>query len=89
MPLGIDDLISCKDKRYRVSCDEIICDFELYDRIAATLGNTKSSSDAQEILSLYAGEYLSDFEAFWAIPKRIMYHRIYEKALGICHSLMS
>jgi LuxR family maltose regulon positive regulatory protein len=85
-PLAIDNLISCKDKRYRVCRDEIICDFELYNRIAATLENTKSCSDAQEILSLYAGEYLSDFEAFWAIPKRIMYHSIYEKALEICQS---
>lgn len=87
-PLAIDDLITCTDKRYRVCRDEIICDFELFDKAAAALKMTESSLDAQEILGLYTGEFLSDFEAFWAIPKRIMYHRIYERALEVCNLAM-
>jgi two-component SAPR family response regulator len=34
------------------------------------------------ILSLYKGEYLSDFEAHWAAAKRLRYADIYRRALS-------
>jgi hypothetical protein len=36
-------------------------------------GNNRSLEAAQKILTLYKGEYLADFEALWAIKKRINY----------------
>lgn len=41
-----------------------------------------SGEAAQKILSLYKGEYLADFEALWAISKRIRYSEAYEAALS-------
>lgn len=39
---------------------------------------------ANRLLSLYKGEYLSDFEALWASAKRIRYREIYEEAAKYC-----
>jgi len=41
---------------------------------------------AKKLLSLYKGEYLSDFEALWAVEKRIRYHEAYEEIAGYCLS---
>jgi len=41
-----------------------------------------SDKAAQKLLSLYRGEYLSDFEAFWAVGKRIKYRALFKKALA-------
>ncbi len=80
-PLGIKQLILCREKRYSVCRDEFVCDFELFKR-AAQKNQEASSGYKDEILSLYSGEYLSDFEAFWATPKRIKFEKIYEDALN-------
>jgi len=46
------------------------------------LNNTKEL--ARKLLSLYKGEYLSNFEAHWANAKRIRYHEIYEEVKKYC-----
>ena len=79
-PLGIDGLIQCRDKRYRVCRDEISCDFELFERAAEKKVPIDGGASAA-LLSLYSGEYLEDFEAFWATAKRIEYHKLYEGAV--------
>ena len=81
-PLGIDGLIQCRNKRYWVFRDEISCDFELFDR-ASEKKMPIDSSTSTALLSLYGGEYLADFEAFWATAKRIKYHKLYEEALQV------
>lgn len=81
-PLGIDGLIQCHNKRYWVFRDEIFCDFELFDR-ASEKKMPIDSSTSTALLSLYGGEYLADFEAFWATAKRIKYHKLYEEALQV------
>lgn len=80
-PLGIDSLVLCSEKRYRISRKELVCDFELFE---STAENSDVSSENRDtaILSLYSGEYLEDFEAVWATAKRIEYQKIYEKALN-------
>ena len=75
-PLGIESLIVCHDKRYSICRKELVCDFELFRHAAE---NEKASSDY--LLSLYSGEYLADFEALWAVAKRIEYQKIYEEIL--------
>ena len=76
-PLGIDSLILCHEKRYSICRKELVCDFELFQH---AVEDVKVSSDY--ILSLYSGEYLADFEAFWAVAKRIEYQTIYEDKLN-------
>lgn len=79
-PLGIDSLILCSEKRYSISRRELVCDFELFQHMAENPEAAFEDRDAA-ILSLYSGQYLADFEAFWAAAKRIEYQKIYEDTL--------
>ncbi len=79
--LGVQDLIVNRQNHYRISRDEIECDYELFEEAAEKFRRQDSAGAAQKILSLYKGEYLSDFEAFWATGKRIRYREIYQQAL--------
>lgn len=78
---GVPDLIINHQKHYRICRDEIECDYELFEAAAEKFRLQNSDEAAQKILSLYKGEYLDDFEAFWATGKRIRYREIYEQAL--------
>jgi two-component SAPR family response regulator len=60
------------------------CDTELFEAAAQKFQAQNSREAAQKLLSLYKGEYLSDFEALWATAKRIRYCEIYEEALKYC-----
>lgn len=79
--LGIENSVVCRKKRYSVIRDEIECDFEIFENTAESFQNTRSRTDGQKLLNLYTGEYISDFEALWAMPKRIKYRDIYEAAV--------
>lgn len=79
--LGVEDLIINHHNHYRICRDEIECDYELFEAAAEIFRLQNSNEAAQNILSLYKGEYLADFEAFWATGKRIRYREIYEEAL--------
>lgn len=79
--LGVQDLIINNQNHYRICRDEIQCDYELLEEAAEEFRLHNSDEAAQKILSLYKGEYLAGFEAFWATGKRIRYHEIYEQAL--------
>lgn len=80
-PLGIEPLILCHEKRYRICREELVCDFELFKRTAEN-PEVASEDRGAAILSLYSGQYLADFEAFWAAAKRIEYQKIYEDTLN-------
>lgn len=79
--LGVEDVILSCQKHYRVCRDEIRCDYELFEEAAESFRQQNNSEAAQRILALYKGEYLTDFEAFWAVGKRIRYQEIYDEAL--------
>lgn len=79
--LGIEDCTVYNGKMCSICRDEVECDFELFENAAENFRNSGSSKDRQTLLSLYTGEYLSDFEAFWATPKRIKYNSIYDEAM--------
>ena len=68
--------------RYSICRDEIVLDIDIFEANAAEFEQKKDSESAQKLLSLYKGEYLTDFEALWAISKRIRFHEIYAKALN-------
>ncbi|HCF71118.1 MAG TPA: hypothetical protein DER33_05960 [Syntrophomonas sp.] len=84
--LGVEDLIINHQKHYRICRDEIECDYELFEEAAEKFRLQNSDEAAQKILSLYKGEYLADFEAFWATGKKIRYREIYEEALDFMKS---
>ncbi|MBP7331147.1 MAG: hypothetical protein KBA08_02360 [Firmicutes bacterium] len=84
--LGVEDLIINYQNHYRICRDEIQCDYELFEEAAEKFRLQNSDEAAQKILSLYKGEYLADFEAFWATGKKIRYREIYEKALDFMKS---
>ncbi|MEA4920188.1 MAG: hypothetical protein VB078_04650 [Clostridiaceae bacterium] len=77
--IGIESCIVCQNRRYIVSRAEIECDFELFEKVAERYKRDKSLSDGQQLLDLYEGEYLSDFEAYWATARRIKYQGIYDE----------
>lgn len=81
-PLGIKKLILFREKRYMICRDNLVCDFDLLESIINEAG-IASEYAAAKILSLYAGEYLSNFEALWSTAKRIRYHKLYEEAIMI------
>ena len=81
---GIQNPVINREKHYSICMNEIECDFESFEKAAGNFKIQKSNEEAQKILSLYKGEYLSEFEALWATSKRIKYQEIYEKVLKYC-----
>ncbi|MDD4593323.1 MAG: hypothetical protein PHG06_23345, partial [Parabacteroides sp.] len=77
---GLKESIVCRDNRYFICRDEIACDINLYEKTYEEFKLQNIKENAKKLLSLYKGEYLSDFEALWAAAKRIRYHEIYEEA---------
>ena len=80
-PLGIEDCTVYNGKLCSICRDQVECDFELFENAAENFRNSGSSADRQTLLNLYTGEYLSDFEALWATPRRIKYSSIYDEAI--------
>mgnify|MGYP000886983026 CR=1 FL=1 len=62
-------------------------DADLLEEAARDFEQNADRKRAQTILSLYKGEYLSDFEAHWAAAKRLKYAEIYRRALSLVSSL--
>ncbi len=81
---GIVKSVICRENRYFICRDEIECDFDIFERIYEEFKLHNTKAQAKELLSLYKGEYLSDFEAHWAAAKRIRCHEIYEEAEKYC-----
>lgn len=81
--LGVDNPIVNHNKYYSVCRGEIISDITLFEEAAKEFTLDANTSSAQKIISLYNGDYLSDFEAPWVIERRARYKRIYESALFI------
>ncbi len=80
--LGIENPIVNNEKHYSICRDEITLDIDLFEEAAEEFKLQNSKHAAQKVLSLYQGEYLADFEAFWALSKRIRFHEAYENALS-------
>lgn len=80
--LDVANPIINHERHYRIRTDEITTDTELFEKAVTSFEQQPGSKAAQQIVTLYKGEYLSEFEALWAIPKRIKYRAAYEKALG-------
>ena len=81
---GIMESVIYRENRYFICRDEIACDIDLFERIYEEFKLHNTKVQAKNLLSLYKGEYLSDFEALWATAKRIRYHEIYEEAEKYC-----
>ncbi len=81
---GIGEAVICRENRYFIGRDEIACDSDLFERAYEEFRLHNTKEQAKKLLSLYKGEYLADFEALWAIAKRIRYHEIYEEAAKYC-----
>jgi LuxR family maltose regulon positive regulatory protein len=77
---GIRSSLICRENRYFIYWDEIECDSDLFEKIYEEFRLKNTKEQAKKLLSLYKGEYLSNFEAHWAAAKRIRYHEIYEEA---------
>ena len=87
--LGIRNSIICNGNLYSVRRDEIECDFELFENAAANYQKAAHTEGIQKFLGLYSGEYLADFEAFWAVPKRIKYNDIYKSAVHMASQVLN
>lgn len=86
--LGLEDTVVNIEKHYSIRRDEIAMDTDLLEEAAWDFEQNGSRKAAQTILSLYSGEYLSNFEAHWAVAKRLKYAGIYQKALRAVPSLL-
>lgn len=87
--LGLENPIINNKKHYSICRDEITLDTDLFEEAIEEFKLQNSKAAAQKILSLYKGEYLADFEAFWAVSKRIKYREAYEEAMNFLKSLRS
>jgi len=76
---GIEASVVCRGNRYFLCREKIECDAELFEKAYEAFKLHKTRETAKELLSLYRGEYLSDFEALWATVKRIRYHEVYDE----------
>ena len=81
---GIMESVIYRENRYFICRDEIACDIDLFERTYEEFKLHNTKVQAKNLLSLYKGEYLSDFEALWATAKRIRYHEIYKEAEKYC-----
>jgi len=68
---GVKEAICCRGNRYYISCDEIECDSDIFEKTYKEFKNNKNKELAKKLLSLYKGEYLADFEALWSAATRI------------------
>ncbi len=78
--MGVSDSILSLEKRYSIRRDELRADTELFEEAVAQFKLQKSAASARKVVALYGGEYLSVFEAHWAMRKRIAYHNAYREA---------
>jgi hypothetical protein len=84
--LGVANPILNQEKHYRICRDEIVTDVDLFEEAAAEFKRQSNYESAQKVIALYNGEYLSEFEAHWAIHKRIAYRAAYHEAIDFCVS---
>lgn len=87
--LGLKNPIVNYEKHYSICRDAITLDADLFEAAVEEFKLQSSKEAAQKVLSLYQGEYLADFEAFWAVGKRIKYREAYEEAMNFLKSLRS
>lgn len=83
---GLANPIINQKNYYSICKDEIELDIDIFESYVAKFEQQNNIESAQRILSLYKGEYLTDFEALWAISKRVRFHEIYEKAVSFLKS---
>jgi tetratricopeptide (TPR) repeat protein len=83
---GIEESVIYRENRYFICRDEVACDIDLFEQIYEEFRLHNTTGLAQMLLSLYKGEYLSDFEALWAVAKRVRYQEIYERAKKCCYN---
>ncbi len=76
--IGLGESVVHRENRYFIYGDEFECDCDLYEKIYEEFKLHCTKGKAQQLIALYKGEYLSDFEAHWASAKRIKYQEIYE-----------
>lgn len=79
--LGVENPVINREKHYSIRKDEIVTDADLFEEAARDFERNRSREGAEALLSLYKGEYLSDFEAHWAVAKRLKYAAVYKAAL--------
>jgi two-component SAPR family response regulator len=79
--MGLDDSIVFINGCYSLSHKHIQTDNDCFDIFWKGFQKEKNLLSAEIILSLYKGECLADFEAHWAISKRIKYCSAYEEVL--------
>jgi len=77
---GLEEAVISRGDRYYICRDEIEYDIDLFEKAYEEFKRRNTDELARKLLSLYNGEYLSGFEALWATPQRMRYHRIYEEA---------
>lgn len=82
--LDVENPIISHERHYSICRDEIVLDIDLFEEAMENFRLQKNNESAQKLLSLYKGDYLSDFEALWAIAKRIKYREAYEQAVSYC-----
>ncbi|MFC5406527.1 response regulator [Cohnella soli] len=64
---GCPEMIGFGDERYWMRTDEVACDVT---RLEELIGNGRRASDAEELLSLYRGDYFETENYGWANSRR-------------------
>ncbi len=79
--LGVLNAIENHKKHYRMVRDEIEVDIDLFEAAVQEYKLQNNDASAQKIIALYKGEFLADFEAYWAVFNRIKYLNAYHEAV--------
>lgn len=82
--LGVENPVVYSGKSYMISRDEIDVDIDMLESAIVSFTQSNDIQAAQKIISLYKGEYLTGFEALWAMAKRLKYRKAYEEAVSFC-----
>ena len=86
---GLGELIICRDNRYSIYQDKMEYDISVFEQTYGEFQSQHTEELAAKLLSLYKGEYLSGFEALWAVPQRIRYRKIHDEAEAYLKRLSS
>lgn len=69
--LGAENPIFHVEGLYRLNMAEILCDYDMFQKVSAEFQQQSASESAKKLVDCYTGRYLDDLEALWAESTRL------------------
>lgn len=81
--IGAGNPIHYEEGVYRLSMDEIVCDYDEFKVVAARFKKEPILRNAQIVVDKYTGRYLNDLEALWAERTRLQWEEVFLEAADV------